>query len=101
MLGWHNFDLTINPLNDLEVRACDSAPAPPPSPSLGRKSVSLPQPSCVAGRFPQTIEEGRTTSKSPHYKLQFLSMYQQAVTADIIPNSAVGIFSLKTEGTKT
>jgi hypothetical protein len=26
---------------------------------------------------------------------------QQAVSADIIPNSAVGIFSPKTEGTKT
>jgi hypothetical protein len=28
-------------------------------------------------------------------------MSQQAVSADIIPNSAVGIFSPKTEGTKT
>jgi hypothetical protein len=26
---------------------------------------------------------------------------QQAVSADIIPNSPVGIFSLKTDGTKT
>jgi hypothetical protein len=31
----------------------------------------------------------------------FLSMSQQAVSADIIPNSAVGIFSPKTDGTKT
>jgi hypothetical protein len=29
-----------------------------------------------------------------------LSMSQQAVSADTIPNSAVGIFSPKTEGTK-
>jgi hypothetical protein len=28
-------------------------------------------------------------------------MFQQAVSADIIPNSAVGIFSPKTKGTKT
>jgi hypothetical protein len=28
-------------------------------------------------------------------------MSQQAVSADIIPNSAVGIFAPKTEGTKT
>jgi hypothetical protein len=28
-------------------------------------------------------------------------MSQKAVSADIIPNSDVGIFSLKTEGTKT
>jgi hypothetical protein len=48
------------------------------------------------------IEEGRAASKSPHYKFGcFLSMSQQAVSADTIPNSAVGIFSLKTEGTKT
>jgi hypothetical protein len=31
----------------------------------------------------------------------FLSMSQQAVSADIIPNTAVGIFTQKTEGTKT
>jgi hypothetical protein len=31
----------------------------------------------------------------------FLSMSQQAVSAHIIPNSAVGIFSSKTEGKKT
>ncbi len=30
----------------------------------------------------------------------FISMSQQAVSADIIPNSAVGIFSPITEGTK-
>jgi hypothetical protein len=48
------------------------------------------------------IEEGRAASKSPHYKFgYFLSMSQRAVSADTIPNSAVGIFSPKTEGTKT
>jgi hypothetical protein len=30
----------------------------------------------------------------------FLSLSQQAVSADIIPNSAVGIFSTKIEGIK-
>jgi hypothetical protein len=45
------------------------------------------------------IEEGRAVSESPHYKFgYFLSMSQQAISADIIPN-AVGIFSPKTEGT--
>jgi hypothetical protein len=49
-----------------------------------------------------TIEEGRAASKSPHYKFAyFLSMSQQAASADTIPNSAVGIFPPKTEGTKT
>jgi hypothetical protein len=48
------------------------------------------------------IEEGRAASKSPYWKFgYFLSMSQQAVSADIIPNSAVGIFSPKTEGTET
>jgi hypothetical protein len=48
------------------------------------------------------IEEGRAASRSPHQKFgYFLSMSQQALSADIIPNSAVGIFSLRTEGTKT
>jgi hypothetical protein len=48
------------------------------------------------------MSEGRAASKSPHYKFgYFLSMSQQAVSADIIPNSAVGIFFPKTEGTKT
>jgi hypothetical protein len=38
------------------------------------------------------IEEGRAASKSPHQKFgYFLSMSQQTVSADIIPNSAVGI----------
>jgi hypothetical protein len=47
-------------------------------------------------------EEGRAARKSPHQKFgYFLSMSQQAVSADIIPNSAVGKFSPKTEGTKT
>jgi hypothetical protein len=51
---------------------------------------------------PHPIEEGRAASKNPHYKFgYFLSMSQQAVSADIIPNSAVGKFSPKTEGTKT
>jgi hypothetical protein len=48
------------------------------------------------------IEEGRAASKSPHKKFgYFLSMSQQVFSADTIPNSAVGIFSQKTEGTKT
>ncbi len=48
------------------------------------------------------IEEVRAASKSPHLKFgYFLSMSQHAVSADTIPNSAVGIFSLKTERTKT
>ncbi len=48
------------------------------------------------------IEEGRAASKSPHYKIgYFLSMSQQAVSANIIPNSAVGKFFPKTEGMKT
>ncbi len=47
-------------------------------------------------------EEGRAASKSPHLKFgYFLSMSQQAASADIIPTSAVGIFSQKKEGTKT
>jgi hypothetical protein len=52
--------------------------------------------------FVHSIEEGRAASKSPHLKFgYFLSISQQTVSADIIPNSAVGIFSPKTEGTKT
>jgi hypothetical protein len=52
--------------------------------------------------YSTTIEEGRAASKSPHYKFgHFLYMSQQAVSANIIPYSAVGIFSPKTEGTKT
>jgi hypothetical protein len=43
------------------------------------------------------IEEGRAASKSPHY---FLSFQESSFSADIIPSSAVGIFSPKTEGTK-
>ncbi len=47
-------------------------------------------------------EEGRVASKSPHYTFgYFLSMSHQAVSADIIQNSAVGNFSPKTEETKT
>jgi hypothetical protein len=50
----------------------------------------------------QVIEEGRAASKSLIKKFgYFLSLSQQAVSAVIIPNSAVGIFSPKTEGTKT
>jgi hypothetical protein len=49
-----------------------------------------------------TREEGRAASKSPHLKFgYFLSMSQQAVSADFIPNSAVEIFTPKKEGTKT
>jgi hypothetical protein len=48
------------------------------------------------------IEEARAANKSPHLKFgYFLSMSQQAVSADIIPNSAVRIFSPKIVGTKT
>ncbi len=48
------------------------------------------------------IEEGRAASKRPYYtSCYFLSISQQEVSADIIQNSAVGIFSPKTEGTKT
>ncbi len=49
----------------------------------------------------QPREEGRTASKSPRLRFgSFLFMSQQAVSADIIPNSDVGKFSQKTEGTK-
>jgi hypothetical protein len=35
------------------------------------------------------IEEGRTASKSPHYKFgYFLSISQQAISVDITKNSA-------------
>jgi hypothetical protein len=44
--------------------------------------------------FLQSIEEGRAASKSPRL-VYFLSMSQQAVSTDIIPISAVGIFSQK------
>jgi CRISPR-associated Cas5-like protein len=48
------------------------------------------------------IDEGGAASKSPYYKFgYFLSMSQEAVSADLIPISAVGIFSSKTAGTKT
>jgi hypothetical protein len=47
------------------------------------------------------IEEGRAASKSPHYKFGcFLSMCQQAVSADTMPNSAVGIFFPKNRRNK-
>jgi hypothetical protein len=47
------------------------------------------------------IEDGRAASKSPNKKFgYFLSMSRQAVSDDIIPNSAVA-FSPKREGTKT
>jgi hypothetical protein len=49
-----------------------------------------------------TIKEFRVANKSPHYKFgYFLSISQQAVSSDIIPNSADGIFTLKTEGEQT
>ncbi len=52
--------------------------------------------------YTRIIEEGRAARKSPNEKFgYFLSMSQQSVSVDIIPNSAVGIFSPKTEGTKT
>jgi hypothetical protein len=38
-----------------------------------------------------TIEEGRAVSKSPHLKIgYFLSISQQAVSADITKNSDIG-----------
>jgi hypothetical protein len=41
-------------------------------------------------KYTHVIEEGRAVSKSPHEKFgYFLSMSQRAVSADIIPNSAV------------
>jgi hypothetical protein len=40
-----------------------------------------------------TIEEGREASKSPHTKFgYFLSISQQAVSADNTKNSAVAVF---------
>jgi hypothetical protein len=57
---------------------------------------------CVFARSLQAIDEGSVASKSPHKKFgYFLSMSLHAVSADITPNSAVGIFSPKTEGTLT
>ncbi len=48
------------------------------------------------------IEAGRAANKSPHETFgYFLSISQQKVSADINPNSAVGNFFPKTEGTKT
>jgi hypothetical protein len=48
------------------------------------------------------IEVGRAVSESPHKKFGYsLYMSQQAVSVNIIPNSAIGIFSPKTEGIKT
>ncbi len=49
---------------------------------------------CIGAEFVKfwtsSIEEGRAVSKSPPYKFgYFLSMSQQAISADIIPNSAV------------
>jgi hypothetical protein len=49
-----------------------------------------------------TVEECRAASKSTHQNFgYFLSMSQQAFSADIIPISAVRLFSQETEGTKT
>jgi hypothetical protein len=43
-----------------------------------------------------SIKEGKAESKSPQKKFgYFLSISQQAISADIIPNLAVGIFSQK------
>ncbi len=49
-----------------------------------------------------SIEEGRAERSSLKFGY-FLSMSQQAISADIIPNSAAGLFSPKTKdkGTKT
>jgi hypothetical protein len=43
----------------------------------------------------KNIEEGRAASKSPQKFGYFLSMSQLAVSAGIIPNSAVGYFPPK------
>jgi hypothetical protein len=52
--------------------------------------------------FAMQAEEGRAASKSPHSTFgYFLSISQRGFSADIIQNSPVGKFSLKTEGTKT
>jgi hypothetical protein len=49
----------------------------------------------------QIVEEGRAASQSPHSKFScFLSMPQQAVSVDIIPNSAVEIFFPKNRRNK-
>jgi hypothetical protein len=41
--------------------------------------------------YPLRIEEGRAANKSPHKKFgYFLSISQQAVSADITKNSVVG-----------
>jgi hypothetical protein len=49
-----------------------------------------------SSKYLVSIEEGRAASKSPFKKFgYFLSMSQQALSADIIPNLAVGIFSPK------
>jgi hypothetical protein len=45
--------------------------------------------------FFQTIEEGRAASKSPHQKFgYYLFISQQAVSADITKNSAVGNYAI-------
>jgi hypothetical protein len=44
-------------------------------------------------------KKAQNTNKNSFKKV--LKKSQQAVSADIIPNSAVGIFSPKTEGTNT
>ncbi len=57
---------------------------------------------CVLFKFLEDIEEGRVANKSPHSKFSyFLSISQQGVSAQIIPNSTVGLFSPKKEGAKT
>ncbi len=64
------------------------------SPSLV-KHLSYRGPSKEEGRDVSTVQ---VLIKNFGY---FLSMSQQAVSANIIHNSAVGIFSPKTEGIKT
>jgi hypothetical protein len=45
----------------------------------------------LCGNLASTLEEGRTASTSPHKKFgYFLSISQQAVSADITKNSSVG-----------
>jgi hypothetical protein len=58
-------------------------------PASKKRFIDFPVPSRDV--TDQTIEEGRAASKSPHQKFgYFLSVSQQAVSADITKNSAIG-----------
>jgi hypothetical protein len=84
---WNSYRVLSTPL---------SIPSTPLSSPVAVAHINplLPTPSIL-----RKVElQGKVLIKKFGY---FLSMSQQAVSADIIPNSAVGIFSPKTEGTKT